>query len=336
VIFGITVFTNLSWSSEERLDKAYSYYKTGNIEKAIEELKQAINENPQDGFAHLCLARCYLKQGNEKEAMARFSDAFKFGEKDPRIHRYLGELAEGFGDWERAIDSYSMVIHLSPDDPIAYLDLARVYVKGTGEFSKAKKVLRFVLNQNPPKDIMIKAYLLLAGASKETSEQEEYYKKVLEIDPGNPLAKTMLEFIKKGEEYKKNIAISSEAQKHYAKAEKLYGERKFEKAIEQYKKAIDLEPRFAKAYLYLGDCYWVMGRYDKAFPYFKKATEIDPKNPQAWAFLGDLYYKFGRHESAYECYKIAVDLDAEYHNAVAKLKIVEELMERKRQQARNK
>ena len=329
-IFLTSLFTNSSWSSEDRIDRAYSYYMTGNMDKAVEELKQAITENPQDPIAHFILAMCYVRQGNEKEARTKFDEAFTVGKKDPRFLRFVAEYFEAAGKYDEAIDSYFMVIYLSPDDPEPYLELAKIYALRKGEFDNARKVLDKCLELNPSKETLITSYLLLANISNTVDGQKKYYKKVLEIDPDNPLAKTMLKFIKMGGEYGRNVALSPEAEEHYAKAEKYFRERNFEAAIEQYEKVITLEPRFAKAHLYLGDCYFVMDRYDEAFPHFKRATEVDPKNPQAWAFLADTYNKLGDYESAYQYYKIAVDLDPGYYNAVAKLKQIGKLLETKK------
>jgi len=224
-----------------------------------------------------------------------------------------------------------MTLKLSPQDIQAYMNLANIYVYHIGEYGKAKKILKQCLRLKPQKKIKIKIYMMLAASSEEASTRIKYYKRVLAIDPGNPGAKTGIGFAEMGQEYENNIAISYEAEKHFVKAETLFNETNFEEAIKAYNKVIELEPNFAKAYLYLGDCYFRLKQYENALPYFKKATRIDPQNPQAWAFRGDACLYLGDLKSGRSCYRKAVDLDPEYHNAVAKLEWIENMMNQEQQ-----
>jgi len=164
------------------------------------------------------------------------------------------------------------------------------------------------------------------GFTEDKEERKELSERILEIDPNNSNAKTLLRFYAMGEEYKRNITISSKAEYHFGKAERHFGKYKFEEAIEEYKKVIAIEPKFAKGYLYLGDCYFRMKQYKNAITYFKKAIEIDPMNPQARAFLGDAYYHLNNYSAAYDAYKTAVNLDPEYYNAVNKLKDIQKVI----------
>lgn len=63
---------------------------------------------------------------------------------------------------------------------------------------------------------------------------------------------------------------------------------KYSEAIEKFKLAIEVDPKFAIAYfnwgLVLGDDLY---KYSEAIEKFKKATELEPKNP-------DTYYSWGR------------------------------------------
>ena len=322
-------FPSLSSPSDQRLDEAYAKFRDGNVDEAIEKLQQAIVDAPEDGLAHLMLAFCYTSLENEKDARIEFDKALDYGKKDPRVHSFIGDYYEATGEYEKAIDSFSLTIQLSPKDPETYLDLASLYVEHTGQLREARSALEKCLKLNPPKETLIKAYMMLAAASETDYEQEKYYKKVLKIDPDNAEAKTLLRFLKM--DYKDNIAIIAEAEEHFIKAENLFEAYKFEQAIEEYMKVIEKEPTFAKAYLYLGDCHWRLQRPENAFPYFQRAVELDPENPQAWAFLGDAYIRFEDYKSGYKCYKNAVDLDPKYYKAVEKLKEVEKLLEIARQ-----
>lgn len=113
---------------------------------------------------------------------------------------------------------------------------------------------------------------------------------------------------------------------HFKKGEALFTQGKFEDAIEQYRKVIDMDPDFAKAYLFFGNCYFAMGtkgnhpRFHYALPYFEKAVELDPKDPQAWRFLSDAYYQLFDWKSSYKALKVALSLDPELNGLPEALK----------------
>lgn len=66
----------------------------------------------------------------------------------------------------------------------------------------------------------------------------------------------------------------------------LYARRKdFQKAIEEFTKAIEINPRYADAYHNLGNTYLSLGKMDQAELSYKKALEFNPKIWQSYAQL---------------------------------------------------
>ena len=55
-----------------------------------------------------------------------------------------------------------------------------------------------------------------------------------------------------------------------------------DEAIQAYDKAIQLDPKFARAWYYKGSSLSNLDRYDKAMEAYDKAIELDPKYAWAW------------------------------------------------------
>ncbi|GFP34143.1 super killer protein 3, partial [Candidatus Hakubella thermalkaliphila] len=72
----------------------------------------------------------------------------------------------------------------------------------------------------------------------------------------------------------------------------------YEKAITEYKKAIQTNPNLSQAYDNLGIIYVKMGLYGQAIAAYEKALEINPHNPQAHNNLGIAYDDEGKYEAA--------------------------------------
>jgi len=57
------------------------------------------------------------------------------------------------------------------------------------------------------------------------------------------------------------------------------------------------------------------GHYNKALDAFLKATELNPKNPDAFYGLGGIYNYQNKHNEAAQTFKIVIKLDPTHFNA---------------------
>ncbi len=68
-------------------------------------------------------------------------------------------------------------------------------------------------------------------------------------------------------------------------------EGQLDKAVAEFRKAIELKPDFAEAHNNLGLTYLRKERYPESLTSFRRALEIQPNLPQAQTNLGDMYAK---------------------------------------------
>ncbi|MBE9511913.1 MAG: tetratricopeptide repeat protein [Bacteroidetes bacterium] len=88
------------------------------------------------------------------------------------------------------------------------------------------------------------------------------------------------------------------AKKHY-KAGVVYIEsKKFEFAIDEFTKAVELDPDFAKAYIERGKLYDKAGNKEAAIEDFSKAVIFEPKNKELFYYLGKCYNEAGKYNKA--------------------------------------
>ena len=57
-----------------------------------------------------------------------------------------------------------------------------------------------------------------------------------------------------------------------------YNVGQYQRAIEDYDKAIELDPNNDRTYQQRGDCYVELGQYQRAIEDYGKAIELDPNN----------------------------------------------------------
>lgn len=77
----------------------------------------------------------------------------------------------------------------------------------------------------------------------------------------------------------------------------LFFGRRYDEAVEQFKKSIDLNPNFWLSHSFLGWCYGERGEFDKAFTEYQKALALDD-NDDTRSHLAHIYVKAGKRNEA--------------------------------------
>ena len=90
----------------------------------------------------------------------------------------------------------------------------------------------------------------------------------------------------------------SEAEKHYNRGLDLRDDERWEEAIAEYSKAINLDPNYAKAYNNRGSAYSYLGDLRHAIVDYDKAIALDPEKPQPYANRGLAYSALGDPDQA--------------------------------------
>lgn len=93
---------------------------------------------------------------------------------------------------------------------------------------------------------------------------------------------------------------------------------RYEEAIEECEKAIDVDPSFGNPYNDIGAYLIELDRWEEAIPWLEEATEApryeSPQFPHM--NLGRVYEHLGEYDKALECYETAIAIDPFYRTAV--------------------
>lgn len=103
----------------------------------------------------------------------------------------------------------------------------------------------------------------------------------------------------------------------------LADDKKFEEAIEAYKKAVTLNPQYGLAYNNLGSAYENIDNESGAFDAYSKAVEINSRHSEAQHNLGAILNQRGQNEKAKACYIKAIEANPGFtyaHNSLSTLK----------------
>ncbi len=99
--------------------------------------------------------------------------------------------------------------------------------------------------------------------------------------------------------------MSDDKQALYNKGLELYGQQKYDEAIEEYKKAIEIDPQDGEIYLAVSMTFDRKQDYENALDYARKAVDFMPREPLAYTNLSRIYQKKGMIAEAEEAMAIS-------------------------------
>jgi len=235
----------------------------------------------------------------------------------------FGQFYSVFGKLNLAIDRYNDAINKGYEDATLFLYLGNVYYR-IGMEKRIENRMAFI-NQaiDYYKKVIevdrtvVLAYYLLGDIYQQLGKNEEainYYTKAIDIKPDtmygyNFLAQTQyFKNFKNADESSVNIEYFSASEIHNNRGSTFFYNKEYEKAIQEYNKAIELYPNFIKAYINLGDTFQKLNKYKKAIKFYKMAIQKDPLCSLAYKKISDIFYEQGQNEEAEKYYNKYLDL----------------------------
>ncbi len=140
---------------------------------------------------------------------------------------------------------------------------------------------------------------------------KEEFEKALKIDPFYSPAEYNLETIKDVIEQK----IKTEAAIHLFKGAFYDDKGQYGLAISEYTRAIEINPKYAKAYNNRGINFFYKGQYGQAISEYTKAIEINPKYAKAYNNRGIAYANKGQYDLAISEYTKAIEINPKFTDA---------------------
>lgn len=312
-------------------------------------------QSPQDSIRrHYQTAEAHRVAGNLVAAEAEFEAILA------EAYARLGKIYSARKQYKEAITVLESAAVHRPDSQEVLIDLAIAYFDA-GQYQKALTPARKLLAINPAssggRHMLGKTNFMLGEFAKAVTELEA----ALKLAPRDyDVAYTL------GLSYLKQRQFAP-AKQIYDRILKQFGDRPqlriifgrayretgfLPEAIEEFRRAVALDPRFPRAHYYLGLTYllkdgsariadareefkielaanpdeffanyylgviYVIERnWELAVGFLKKATQIQPNNPDPYFHLGQVYQADGKHEQAIEVLKKSIALNPQLiHN----------------------
>lgn len=332
----------------------------GNHLQAADYYKKALTIDRNKASSHLKLAKAYDAMGEANLANTEYNYTLSKADNDRGLmlelesiwikkiginpndaesHTNLGAVYQRLGDYPKALQEYSRAKALNPKNLTTRFNIGTLY-QSQKEYNLAIVAYDEVLQFNP-QDTMARYYKAQCLMElKQFEKAAEEYKKLSAIEPNNSEYKNLMyEAIRQvapQEEVIETLAQQTQenptdASTTYNYAYELHKANKLDEAIENYNKAIKIDPKNPDSYLNLAQAYKQKTDYINAEKIINQGLAALPNNEDIKTFAKDIkdeiasmkystggnLFKEGKYNEAINVYMAIEPKDADTYMNIA-------------------
>jgi tetratricopeptide (TPR) repeat protein len=292
------------------------YGRSDYANKAIDEYRLAIENDPTSDYLNAGLAELYAKTGRIRDAVLEAQDILKRDGNNLEARRLLGRIyLRSLGDMQAgtqsqevlklAIDQYEQIVKLDPKSVEDHLLLGRLYrlnnelLKSEAEFKAAVAIqpdseeavttLAYLYNEEGDSG---RALQVLSAIPQEartaklysalgyTYEQQKDYKQAVDA-------------------YRKSTELDHDnLDAVRGLAQNLMNDGQTDAALEQYKAIVDADPSDAQTYMRIAEIDRRNGKFDQAMDALKKAAAVVPDSLEVQYNIAVIDEAQGKYDDA--------------------------------------
>ena len=290
----------------------YAYVEQGHSDQAIPHLERAIAIAPNLKRAHYNLARAYRESGNLEAATHAITETLRLDSNYQRAHELANLIKQAHYNrgitylnderYSEAITVFQNAITLDPDFTTAHYNLGLTYLK-METYSRAVDALQKTITLDRSYKAAHHALALAYLGQQDLGKARDAARDALKLDVNYQPARALLEAIDPSftpsetqpatppepeQPAKQQPATKPRQETHYELGTAYRDSKMSTEAIAEFRKAIDMDPDFAAAYISLGEVYLETGRLDDAETAANAALRIDANSEPARQLLDDI------------------------------------------------
>jgi serine/threonine protein kinase len=251
----------------------------GNFDVGMQEIQQALKDDPRSPEAHGELAEAYRQQGRTDDAKNEFQTAIDLDSDNWRWPYLLGALQIDSGDLKSAEQNLNAALAKTPDNPRVLYDLGIVYTK-QNRLADAQNVLEKSVTLDPRADPMVELGNVLLQLNH-VGQAVDMYQHAVQLSPSA--------FDAWGDLGMAFLASGNHAQQ---------ATDAFQKAIALALAEIKKTPQDPYLASVLGRYYANLHDETHALPWMRKAVALAPADPNVIERVGESYEALGNRREA--------------------------------------
>ena len=262
-----------------------------------------IREQFLDPYSFLRAGMANEHTGDHKGAERAYRRGLEIAPDDAELRNALGWTLFQDGRTAEAVAEYERALAANPNHAKAHNNLALALVE-LGQLEEAASHFKTSLELEPKAEIYSDLGFTMARLGK-SEEALADYQKALELDPNCAsahfnLAVTFVQagkFAEAESHYRQALPGRPTAETHNGLGYVLARQGRTDEAIAEFRKAIDVDPKFTPAYNNLAEALVKQGKLEEAEPYYRRSLAEKP-SAAVYNALGVVLRKLGKTDEA--------------------------------------
>jgi tetratricopeptide (TPR) repeat protein len=267
---------------------------SGEYSDAVEELSNAVEEDPDDVVAHTSLGVAFHRLGDDDRAVACYETALRIDPIFAEAHYFRANILYVQGNVREAIAGYTIALGLQPQlieahqKPIPQDRLTDYRHAPAEMFRIARPAYRILelnklLESDPRQANLFKERAAAFYRLRNYAQVIADYNSALAVQPEDA-----------GALHLRGVAYEQLGQS--------------ERALEDYQQALAFNPQLSNEYINRGVTFGQMGNLDQSIASLTEAVRLAPGNPDGYFNRGVVYFQQGNFESAIEDFSNVIRL----------------------------
>jgi len=304
-------------------DFAWRYYlalcleKNGQLDEALASVSEGLKIRPDYAPAILKRAELLLKLGRFPESAASLEPFLAKNPGSPMALYFMARVKFAQQDFAAADDLYRRATEAWPAFGSAWFGLGETSKRlgRTAETEKDYQLAETNKDRYPPNgdELYVQMTKLATGIENRLMDAKKLLNK-REFDRSSQIYKEVLQRYPDNLDCLVNLLYLSQ-----------YPNQATPEEVEDlYQRARAASPQLAEVYMYHGTALAAQGRYDPAVSELEKAIQLKPQNAEAHAWLADVRERQHRPADAIEQYRIAIAQQPDFR--IARLELAKNLL----------
>ena len=261
-----------------------AFQKTGELDKSIDALQEAVQINPEYSSAWVEMGSSYGQEGKMNDAMIAYGKAIQADRNNAEAWHKIGIIYRKKANDPKSVEAFRHALQIDPKCISAWFDLG-LTLQDMHDYKGSVDAFLHVVELNQDNAFAWHNLGFAYRALGDLSKSIDAFRQALRIDPNFDSSWI-------------NLAYT------YG----LNGQRS--KRFDTYRMAISTNPKNSDAWVGLGIAYSDDGKYGKEVEAYLHALYINPKNAQALFNLGAHYTSDSDREKLMELYRRLMDVDS--------------------------
>ena len=292
------------------------YGRADYANKAIDEYRLAIENDPDSDYLNAGLAELYARTGRIRDAVVEAQDILKRDGNNLEARRLLGRIyLRSLGDMQAgsqsqemlklAIEQYEQIVKLDPKSVEDHLLLGRLY-RLNNELLKSETEFKTAVNIRPDSEEAVTTLAYLYNEEGDSNRALQVLNAIPEPARTAKLYAALGFTYEQQKDYKQAIAAyrrSTELDRDNLDsvrglAQNLMNDNQTEAALEQYKLIVDADPSDAQTYMRIAEIDRRAGKFDQALDVLKKANSVVPDSLEVQYNIAVIQEAQGKYDDA--------------------------------------